>query len=231
MKNALGLNNNQQEPSKPIEDPFGNFYEAAKHRNENVILRTKKGDRSIEVEMPSRGEEQLADLVVPMSPQFADTGSGRGPASTGDGYGLDAKYQEQRPGLTDREIAQSMPQGSPEMAGKRSEIEEGLGLVGADDSAPENDKSYLAAIDYIKQLYKSRRYEAALIEIDRMLPRYPTDAKLYEMRGTLLAKLGYEDLAMKSWEQALSLNPRNKSLAKFLQARKDPLRRGTASSP
>ena len=87
----------------------------------------------------------------------------------------------------------------------------------SEDSAPAADYSYLAALDHIKQLYKGARYEAALLEIDELVRAYPTDPKIYEMRGTLLDRLGRGDLAIKSWNQALRFDPGNQSLRRFIE--------------
>ena len=81
------------------------------------------------------------------------------------------------------------------------------------------DESYLAKVDVIKQLFRGSRYEAALIETDSLIKLYPTNAKLYEMRGTLLDRLGYPDLALRSWKQALEFEPRMLSLKRLIEKR------------
>src|SRR4051812_45043543 len=63
----------------PIQNPFlgynGNGGSGSK---ENIILRTKKGDRSVEVELPG-GTADMTDFVIPVSPAFNE--HGRSPAS------------------------------------------------------------------------------------------------------------------------------------------------------
>jgi len=71
----------------------------------------------------------------------------------------------------------------------------------------------------VKQLYRVARYEAALLEVDELLVVYPTDSKIHEMRGTLLDRLGRTDLAIRSWNQAIRLNPGNESLRRFVERR------------
>jgi tetratricopeptide (TPR) repeat protein len=204
------------EASKPIDNPFGDYSSDFGTKRENVVLRTKKGDRSIEVEIPE-ASRQMTDLIVPMSPQFYD--KARGPASVGAG-GIDDSYKSAHPTLADREIASKFPQAKAEEEWKRNEVEQGLGLMPDQDLVPEADTSYLAGLDYIKQLYRSARYEAALLENDKMIRMYPTDPRLHEMRGTLLDRMGFEDLAMKSWEQALEFEPGNRTLASYVEKRK-----------
>ena len=121
------------------------------------------------------------------------------------------------PTPADRELIAKLPQGLPEDQNKRHAVEQGLGLVPAEDSIPQQQTSYLAQLDHVKQLYRSSRYEAALIETDDLLKQYQTDPKLYEMRGTLLDRIGQPDLALKSWSQALRFDPQNQTLRRFVE--------------
>src|SRR4051812_10371258 len=71
--------------TKPIANPFNDFYSGGKNEpNQNIILRTKKGDRSVEVELPG-DHAQMSDFVIPMSPAFRDgpRGSSGATASAG----------------------------------------------------------------------------------------------------------------------------------------------------
>lgn len=62
-----------REKTKPIQNPFGDVYPgAAADPNQALILRTKKGDRSVEVQMPGSAA-QMSDFVIPVSPAFQDT--------------------------------------------------------------------------------------------------------------------------------------------------------------
>ncbi len=119
--------------------------------------------------------------------------------------------------MTDREITHGLSKNAYTDDGKRKEVETELGLSPAEDQTPDRDRSYLAALDHIKQLYKRNRYEIALLELDEMIRLYPTDPKLYEMRGTLLDRTGNSELAIKSWSQALKLNANNIPLKRFIE--------------
>lgn len=210
MKNALALNSSERGESKPIHNPFGDYYAkggAAGGGNQNIILRTKKGDRSIEVELPG-GSRDMTDFAIPVSPAFKD--------EKDSAVGIDERYRGKSPTIADREIASTFPANTEEDERKRREIESDLGLVPEQQKTPEREQSYLASVDHIKQLYRNQRYEAALIEVEGNIRSYPTDPKLYEMRGTLLERLGRGELAMRSWNQALRLNPKNEALKKFL---------------
>jgi Flp pilus assembly protein TadD len=71
----------------------------------------------------------------------------------------------------------------------------------------------------VKQLFRNGRFEASLIEVDHLVKLYPTSGRLFEMRGTLLDRLGYGKLAVRSWKQALEFEPRNLSLKKMIEKR------------
>ena len=213
--------------SKPISNPFNEYYPSAKSdSSEGIILRTKKGDRSVEVQIP-QSDQAMSDFVLPVSPAFKDaiSGSSRSPASSGYAAGpntsaaVDESYKDQIPSLSDREITESMPHGAAEDESTRHEIETGLGLMASEDATPQRDKSYLASVDHVKQLFKYGRYEAALLELDSLLHLYQTDGTLYEMRGTLLDRLGKRELALKSWNQALRFDPNNQGLRRFVERR------------
>ena len=209
LKSIFGMNK-KTEDSKPIDDPFGNYSSEFGSPQENIVFRTKKGDRAVEVEIPEYNKN-MTDLVMPVTPAFQDKGTSYSSNEP------DSRYKERRPTSVDREIASVLPQTSPDEEWKRSEVETGLGLIPTENITPKADTSYLGSIDYIKQLYKSSRFEAALIEVDQAIREYPTDARLYEMRGTLLERMGFSDLAMKSWQQALEYNPNNQSLKRFME--------------
>ncbi|MBC7690419.1 MAG: hypothetical protein H7222_01510 [Methylotenera sp.] len=206
----------------PIQNPFGG-YDSNDNKHENIVLRSKRGDRSVEVEIPN-GNREMSDLVMPVSPNFKGES-----AFSGNAYGESApeNYKDRKPGISDREITGSFPKNLPEFEGKRQEIESGLGVMTSDDNTPASDQSYLAALDHIKQLYKSARYEAGLLELDELTRLYPTDPKIYQMRGTLLDRLGRTDLALKSWNQSLRFDPGNTSLRKFIEKKQQ--KRGLAS--
>lgn len=195
----------------PIANPFWD-YSPQNNRQENIVLRTKKGDRSFEVELPG-GHAELSDFSIPVNPNFKD---GRNPASF---HNLenDQSFKERAPSMTDREITSKFSQGSPELDATRLGVESELGVMASEESAPAADRSYLAAMDHVKLLYKSGRYEVGLLELDELLRAYPTDPRLYEMRGTLLDRLGKQDLAIKSWNQAVRLDPSNQPLKRFVE--------------
>ena len=234
MKSCFGANTNE-DLRKPIHNPFGDYYTSPRSDpNQMITLRTKKGDRSIEVELPGRAAE-MSDFEIPVAPAFREPGGAktRNIASISGGEGVstdngdsaqqgaaltDDRYMEKAISPADREILNSLPTARPQDEAKRRDIEQGLGLMPSDDQEPPaGAKSYLAALDHIKQLYRSGRYEAGLLETDDTIRLYPTDPKLHSMRGTLLDRLGKEDLALKSWNQAVRFDPSNQNLRRFVE--------------
>ncbi|MGK5084519.1 hypothetical protein WDW37_14585 [Bdellovibrionota bacterium FG-1] len=214
MRSAMGLETKPQ-ANGPINNPFGESFSNKAERPQSVILRTKKGDRAVEVEIPG-GTAQLTDLTIPLSPAFQD-GTARAPAGEMDT--LTSPYKPKPPTAADREITRAFPQTSAENENTRRDIEQELGVTPAEDSTPEATESYLGALDYLKSLYRAGRYEAALVETDALIRQYPTAPRLHQMRGTLLDRIGQTDLALKSWKQALQFEPGNTPLRKFIENR------------
>jgi len=176
-----------------------------------VILRTRKGDRSVEVEIPRDEIQGLTDLTIPLSPAFRE--------GAADGTGDTTAATLPPPSQTDRAIARAFPAASGAGESRMRETEQSLGLRPTEDATPESEVSYLASMDQLKDLYKRGRYETALLKSDQLVQQFPTDPKIYEMRGTLLDHVGQGALAVQAWQQALRLNPRNESLRQFVDRR------------
>ncbi len=213
---VFGGGSSKGEQQAPITNPFGPTYSGnGPGYPGNVVLRSRRGDRAVEVELPGYDQDRT-DLTVPFTPEAM----GRSPASTELEDAEAAVARKRNPTAADREITSSFPHTSFEDAGKRAEIEEGLGLMASENPVPEHSTSYLAGLDQIKRLYRGGRYEAALLEADDMIREYPTDPKLHQMRGTLLDRLGRSDMAIRSWEQALRFDPKNRSLKRYIERKR-----------
>jgi tetratricopeptide (TPR) repeat protein len=202
----------------PIENPFTEYH--PKRFTENaMIVRTRNGERSLEIELPNNSSLQ-GQIHVPI----------HGRSTPGESESVEGvpSWKDRKPVATDREILSELPQTAPELLQSRQGIERTLGLTGEDLSHQENT-SYLARLDHVKQLYKKSRFEAAILEIDEMISFYPYDPKLHRMRGTLLDRMGKSDLALRSWKQALELKPEDQGLSTFIQRREKQLSRAPAS--
>lgn len=207
------------EPARPIENPFGDLYSNA-DPTKGLIVRTKRGENTVEVEMPGNPSDRT-DLIMPLNPNFNDA-SAMAPGPD---------YAQTRPSMMDREIASQFPKGSVEDQARRTDLERQLGVMESGEAVPRQDTSYLARVDYVKRLYKDGRFEAGLLEIDQLLRSFPTDPKLYAMRGTLLDRLNYTELAIKNWNESLSLDPTNYSLKKLVEMRTRSLQIKRSTAP
>ena len=83
--------------------------------------------------------------------------------------------------------------------------------------APTPRSSYLLTLAKVKDLYRSRNYEIALVELVALEREYPNDERIMSMKGSLYEKLGRRQLARESWEAVLSINPYNLQVAEALQ--------------
>ncbi len=217
--------------SVPINNPFGKTFNPAAQIKDPLILRSRQGDRSWELEIP-QNRRQPGDFAIPFAPAQAQgqppkpstfssslsQSDGASGNSTDGSAAEGTSYQGAQPGVSDREIVQELGRGSESLNMRRAAVEQELDLVTSDDSDPRvGQKSYLGDLDHIKQLFRAQRFEAALIETDLMIRTYQNDPKLHEMRGTLLSRLGKMELAIRSWQQSLHLNPKNEALKQFIQ--------------
>lgn len=205
---------NSKKTDGPITNPFEGYNPGTNAEN-GTLFKTRKGDRSFEVTLPDQNSK-LDEISMPTRAAGGD-----------EGIAYDDPYKNRKPVTADREIAADFPKNGGEFENDRNEIEQTLGVMPSTDSTPHGDKSYLAGLDRIKRLYREGRYEASLIEVEDLLSDFPTSPKLYEMRGTLLDRLGRSELAIRSWQQALRLEPKNASLKKYLDRKRAT--RGLAS--
>ena len=95
--------------------------------------------------------------------------------------------------------------------------------VGKAPGAPGADKpvgqraSYLLTLAKVKDLYRNRHYELALVELVELERQYPNDEHILSMKGSLHERLGNKNLAREAWQQALSLNPFNLAVLEALK--------------
>jgi tetratricopeptide (TPR) repeat protein len=230
MKPLLGIQN-PSTPPDPIANPFSHYPSNGRDTSQSMILRTKTGDRSVEVEFPNN-TEQLSELTLPLSSNYRDRL--RRPASSNETDGpmpLDETYKNHPSSPSDYEITHNLPSHIPDLATRQMEIEKTLHLTPIENPLLDDSKtpSYLATVDRIKQLYNNSRFEAALLEIDDLLKQNQNDPTLYQMQGTLLDRLGHRTSALKSWQQSLKLNPSDHSLKKFIQQKETQAIMGSGS--
>jgi tetratricopeptide (TPR) repeat protein len=98
------------------------------------------------------------------------------------------------------------------------EIDKSLGVepTGTAQEAP----SYTKSVILLKQLFKERQYEEALIVLQELMQFYPLSPQLLMMKGTLHQRLQQIDLALAAYEKAFDIEP-----SKRLKAQIDYLKR------
>jgi hypothetical protein len=90
-------------------------------------------------------------------------------------------------------------------------------------SAPGSDKppaakaSYLLTLARVKDMYRARQYELALVELVELERQYPEDEHILSMKGSLYERLGKKNLAREAWQQTLRINPYNLAVLEALQ--------------
>jgi tetratricopeptide (TPR) repeat protein len=77
--------------------------------------------------------------------------------------------------------------------------------------------SYLLTLARVKDLYRTRHYELALVEIVELERQYPGDERILSMKGSLYERMGNKNLARDAWQQVLALNPFNLAVLEALQ--------------
>jgi Flp pilus assembly protein TadD len=82
-------------------------------------------------------------------------------------------------------------------------------------------KSYLGTLAKVREMYASRRYELALVELVDLEASHPKDARLQAMKGSVYLKLGKAQLARESWQKALALDPEDPAVAEALRNLKE----------
>jgi tetratricopeptide (TPR) repeat protein len=86
------------------------------------------------------------------------------------------------------------------------------------DDKPQSAKaSYLLTLARVKDLYRSKQYELALVELTELDRQYPDDEHILSMKGSLYERLGNKNLAREAWQQTLRINPYNLAVLEALQ--------------
>lgn len=117
-------------------------------------------------------------------------------------------------------VSQEPPDVAPTEADREvMEAKRAAGEPIAEPAPGESPKaqSYLATLARVRELYKRRQYELALVDLVNLDRQYPDDERILEMKGTLYRKLGRRDEAKRAWERVLALNPDNSMVARALE--------------
>jgi hypothetical protein len=85
------------------------------------------------------------------------------------------------------------------------------------ERTPRPKASYLLTLARVKDLYRARKYELALVELVELEQQYPHDEPILSMKGSLYDRLGNKNLAREAWQEVLTLNPFNLAVLEALQ--------------
>jgi len=184
------------------------------------IVRMTDGQRDWEIQLPEIATAY--EVKVPLS--------GKGSRLAVDTATLTAADREI---LQDREAAARAEAGEPEPNEDAPPSGVRRAAVRSDDgqSKPEKrpprkpgeDKpasgkaSYLLTLARVKDLYRTKQYELALVELGELDRQYPDDEHILSMKGSLYERLGNKNLAREAWQQTLRINPYNLAVLEALQ--------------
>ena len=85
------------------------------------------------------------------------------------------------------------------------------------DKPPAAKASYLLTLARVKDMYRARQYELALVELVELERQYPDDEHILSMKGSLAERLGQKQMAREAWQNALRINPYNLAILEALQ--------------
>ncbi len=180
-----------------IEYPFAEeTVRIGKNQNKEPFS-IKTGQGQYQVDLPGAADDYDVNLPLQAMPQASPA-----PAETA----------KTKPNMTDREFEANMPKlAEPD---DRYLMESALGL--GENGGPGQAPSYTLMIDKINDLFRLRKYELALVEINQLLGFYPTDPRLYKMKGTILVKTRNFKMAELAWTRAAEFAPLDASLKSAL---------------
>lgn len=167
-------------------------------KTENFIIRSNAGGVEYVVEIPDAGKDY--DIEIPLAALSPEALAGNSTAVRGVGS----------PAITDREIIADLPDATNSAADKVRLLDKAFGV--GQEQGPTQAPSYTLGLAKISKLFQQKNYEFALIAINELLAFYPQSPRLHKMKGTIFIKIQNLNLALKSWQQALSLSPQDKVL-------------------
>ncbi len=200
--------------------------------DEHYVIRMSDGRRDWEISFPSTASGYEVRIPLKGGKPTADKGGGlhwQAEQLTDADKELLAELRRQNPDMEREGVYQN----GQNLVDKQAAADQGKKPATASDASPQprpsakhtaedaaapTRPSYLLGIAEVQKLYEHGKYELAMVRLSQLDKAYPNDARILSMKGTLWKKLGRPELARKAWEQALQLQPDNKSV---IQALKD----------
>ena len=199
--------------------PYSATGEAPRTR---YIVRMTDGQRDWEIQLPEIATAY--EVKVPLSGK-----SGRGLAvDTATMTAADREILQDREAAARAESGEAEPgkEDAPASGVQRAAVrgEDGEAKPArrparkpGDDKPPSGKASYLLTLARVKDLYRSKQYEIALVELGELDRQYPDDEHILSMKGSLYERLGNKNLAREAWQQTLRINPYNLAVLEALQ--------------
>lgn len=172
---------------------------------------TKPTSNSSEIDkilsqMPKDSRESDSEISIPISafdgPQSTDALDERG-----------KRLRDAHNRRTDNEITGSTRSIDERKPREIGELDKSLEV--APTEKPGASPSYVSTVQKIKDQFKRREYENALVETNEALRYYPRSAQLLTMKGTLYQRLNHLELALSAYERAYDIEPSRKLLAQM----------------
>lgn len=185
------------------------------------VVRMTDGDQDWELQLP-----EIATAYEVRIPLRGKPGMGAGSAELATATAADREIARQREAEAE---ARADAEAASDQAGQGG-LDDGMsGDAGAgagakkartrrpEPGAAQPRTSYLLTLAKVKDLYKTRNYEVALVELVSLEREYPNDERILSMKGSLYDKLGKKQLARDTWQAVLSINPYNLQVVEALQ--------------
>ena len=180
------------------------------NQRSRYIVRVTDGDTDWEFEMP-----EIATAYEVRVPLRGKPGPGGGlPVEQATLTAADKEIVGQRE-IDARARGEEVEAPEDAAGGRAARRTAGAGGPGA--AAPTPRASYLLTLAKVKDLYRTRNYELALVELVALEREYPNDERIMSMKGSLYDKLGRRQLAREAWEAVLIINPYNLQVTEALQ--------------
>jgi hypothetical protein len=183
------------------------------NQRSRYIVRVTDGDTDWEFEMP-----EIATAYEVRVPLRGKPGPGGGmPVEQATLTAADKEIVGQRE-VDARARGEELEISDEAGGGRAARRPAGVGPGGPGTAAgPTPRASYLLTLAKVKDLYRTRNYELAVVELVALEREYPNDERIMSMKGSLYDKLGRRQLARDAWEAVLILNPYNLQVTEALQ--------------
>lgn len=112
-----------------------------------------------------------------------------------------------------------LPQDVPMAPTNESRTIVSVNLKADTTTVARNNKELNEAVNYLfraQQLIYRKQYQAAIIELDKILKDKPDLTQAQVMKGTAYYLLNELPSAINAWKEAMKLDPNNEELSKFL---------------